>query len=60
MTLITALALCAMSLEIFLSVSGRGVHVVISTAGFKGGGKPCPKTHETTALQRDIQKASRT
>ena len=41
-------------------VSVRRVHVVLSTAGFKGGGKPCHKTRETAALWRGIQKASRT
>ena len=43
-----------------MSMSERRVHVVFSTAGFKGGGKPCRKTSETAALRRGIQKASRT
>ena len=34
------------------------VHVVFSTAGFKGGGKSCCKTCETAVLRRGIQKAS--
>ena len=34
----------------------RRVHVVLSTAGFKGGGKPFRKTRETTALRRSIHK----
>ena len=29
-----------------------GVHVVFSTARFKGGGKPCPKTRKTAGLRR--------
>ena len=33
------------------SVAVRMVHVVFSTAGFKGVGKPCPKTRETAALR---------
>ena len=35
-------------------VSVRSVHVVLWTAGFKGGGKPCLKTRETAALRRGI------
>ena len=46
---ITAMVLCVMSQDLLLSVSVRRVHVVFSTAGFKGGGKPRPKTRETTA-----------
>ena len=43
---------CALGLRILvMSVSVRRVHVVLSTAGFKGGGKPCRKTHETAALE---------
>ena len=60
MALITALVLCASSQDLVMSVSVRRIHVVLSTAGFKGGGKPCPKTRETAALQRSIQKTSRT
>ena len=41
-------------------VSVRRVHVVLWTAGFKGGGKPCLKTRETAALRRGIQETSRT
>ena len=41
-------------------LSLRRVHVVFSIDGFKGGGKPCPKTRETPALLGGIQKASRT
>ena len=41
-------------------VSVRRVHVVLWTAGFKGGGKPCRKTRETAALRRGIQETSRT
>ena len=47
MVLITTLVLCARSQDLVISVSERRVHVVLSTAGFKGGGKPCHKTHET-------------
>ena len=50
MALITALVMCAMSQDSLLSVSVRRAHVVFSTAGFKVGGKPCPKAHETAAL----------
>ena len=39
-----------------MSVSVRRVHVVLSTAGFKGGGKPCHKTRETAALRRGIHR----
>ena len=42
----TALDLCARSQDSLLSVSLRMVRVVYSTAGFKGGGKLCPKTGE--------------
>ena len=44
--------------SIVLSV--RRVHVVLSTAGFKDGGKPCRKTRKTAALRRGIQRTSRT
>ena len=40
--LMTALVLCARSQDSFLPVSVRRVNVVFLTAGFKGGGKPCP------------------
>ena len=39
-------------------VSVRRVHVVLWTAGLKGGGKPCRKTRETAALRRGIQERS--
>ena len=39
-------------------VSVRRVHVVLWTAGFKGGGKPCRKTRETAALRRGIQETN--
>ena len=45
-TLITAMVMCGRSQDSLLSVSVLRVHVVISTVGFKGGGKPCPKTRE--------------
>ena len=48
MALITALVLFARSQDLVMSVSVRRVNVVFSTAGFKGGGKPCRKTRETT------------
>ena len=56
----TAMVLCAMSQDSVLSVSLRTVHVVFSTAGFKGGGMPCSNTLETAVLWRGIQKTSRT
>ena len=52
MALITAVVLCARFQNSLISVSVRMVRVVSSNAGFKGGGKPCPKTHETTAAER--------
>ena len=58
---ITTLALCARSQDLLTSVSVRMVHGVLSAAGFKGGGKPCRnKTRQIAALQRRIQKTSRT
>ena len=42
-----------------VSGSAKGACIPEST-GFKDGGKPCPKTRETAALRRGIQKASRT
>ena len=56
MALMTTLVLCARSSDLVMSVSVRRVHVVLSTGRFKGGGKPCHKTHETAALRRGIQK----
>ena len=41
MALITTLVLCARSRDLVMSVSVRRVHAVLSTVGFKGGGKPC-------------------
>ena len=38
MALITAMVLCGRSQDLVLYVSVRRVHVVLSTAGFKGGG----------------------
>ena len=38
MALLTTLVLCAMSQELVMSVSVRRAHVVLLTAGFKGGG----------------------
>ena len=58
MALITTQVLCAKSQDSSLSVSVRRLHVVFSTVGFKGAGKPCPKTRETAILRRGIQKAS--
>ena len=49
MVLLTAMVLCTRSQDSLLSVSMDRVHVVFSTAGFKSGGKPCPKTRETAA-----------
>ena len=48
------MVLCARSQDSLLSVSVRRVHVVFSTTGFKGGGKPYHNTLEITALQRGI------
>ena len=58
MAIIAAMGLCARSQDLVQSVSVRRVHVVLLTAGFKGDGKPYPKTRETAALRRGIQKAS--
>ena len=44
MAIITVMVFCARSQDSLSSVSGRRVRVVISTAGFTGGRKPCPKT----------------
>ena len=46
MALITTLVLCGRSHDLVMTVSVRRVHAVLSTAGFKGGGKPCRKTPE--------------
>ena len=43
-----------------VTVPTRTVHVVLSTAGLKSGGKPCHKTRETAALRRTIQKTLHT
>ena len=43
MTLIAAIVLCVKTVDSLLSVSMRKVQVLFSTAGFNGGGKPCPK-----------------
>ena len=58
--LVTTVVMCARSQDLVLSGSMRRVHDVLSTARFKGGGKPCRKTRETAALRRGIRKASRT
>ena len=47
----TDLVLFARPRDLVMSFSVRTVRVVFSNAGFKDGGKPCPKTHETVALQ---------
>ena len=54
MALITTLVLCARSQDLVMLVSVRRVHVVLSAAGFKGGGKPCRKalTSPTNSVQR--------
>ena len=46
MALITTLVLCARSQDLEMSVSMRRGQVVLSTTGFKGGGKPCRKTRD--------------
>ena len=51
MALVTALVFCARSRDLVMLVRVRRVRVVFATAGFKGGGKPCPKTRETSALR---------
>ena len=56
MALITAMVLCTRSRNSILPVSVRRVHVVFSTAGFNGGGKPSPQTREIAVLRRGIQK----
>ena len=47
MVLITAMFLYGRSQDSLLSVPVRRVQVVLPTAGFKGGGKSCPKKCET-------------
>ena len=47
MALITAMVLCARSQDSILSTLLSRVHVVFSTTGFKGGGKPCYNTCES-------------
>ena len=59
-SLVTAMVWSARSQDSALAVSVRRVHVVFSTAGFKSGGKPSPKTRDTNALRRGIRKASNT
>ena len=58
--IIIAMVLCARYQDSLLAVSVRRVHIVFSTAGFKGGEKQCSETRENAALRRGIQKASRT
>ena len=48
--LLTATVLCVRSQDSLLPVSVSRVRVVLSTVGFKGGGKPCPKTRVTAVL----------
>ena len=50
MALITAIVFCARSQDSVLSVSMSTVHVVFSSAGFKDGGKLCPKTLLKSAI----------
>ena len=58
MTLITVMFLCVRSQDSL--PSERKVHIVFLTAGFKGVGRLCPKSHENTVLRRGIHKASHT
>ena len=60
MLLMPAVLLSTTLRDSLLSVLVRRIHVVFTIAGFKGGGKPCPKTHETATVRRDIQNPSRT
>ena len=57
--LVTAMALCARSQYSLLSVSMRRVHVVLSTAGFKDGGKPCHVRHARHVKPPRGEEASR-
>ena len=45
---------------ITVSVSAQGTCRILDSTGFMGGGKTYPKTRETAALRRGIQKASHT
>ena len=54
MALTTTLVLCARSQDFVISVSVRRVHVVLSTSGFKGGGKPCRKTRDSEGPFRSL------
>ena len=47
MALVTAMVFFTRSLDSLLSVSVRRVHVVSSTTGFKGEGKPCSKARDS-------------
>ena len=57
MALITVMVSCTRSQKSLLLVSVRRVHVVFSSGGFKGGGKPCPNTCETAAMRPGFQNA---
>ena len=59
MALINTLVVCARPQDLEMSVSVLVVHVVFSTAGFKGGGKPFCKTRETAALRREASRKPR-
>ena len=48
--------LCHVSILYYLHFQGDGVHVVFSTPGFKGRGKPCHETRETTKLRTAMDK----
>ena len=50
MALITAMVLCARSRDSLVSVSPRRVHVIFSTTGFKGGGKPLVQSSTCSEL----------
>ena len=52
MALITALVLCASSQDSLLSTSVRRVYAVFPVAGFKIGGKPCPKPRRDDLTMR--------
>ena len=54
MKLITAMVLWARYQDSLLLMAVNRVHVVFSTAGFKGEGKQCCKTRETGSLRRGI------
>ena len=58
MALIATINLCTKYKDSVPSVVSVGrVHMIFSTAGFKGEEKPCPQTHKTSALRRGIQKS---